>query len=180
MIKLLTREKVFGEGVLKVAKDSSFDVVSQIDMQEMDNAVNQTKKEIAQRFDFRGSSASLELDEKSLKLTGEDEYKLTAILDVLRQRMAKRNIPLKCLKPGKVESAAKGTVRQNVEIEQGIPKEKARDIIAAIKASKLKVSAQMQDDQVRVSGAKKDELQAVIQLLKQSDFGIDLQFINMR
>ncbi len=163
-----------------MAKDSSFDVVSQIDMQEMDNAVNQTKKEIAQRFDFRGSSASLERDEKSLKLTGEDEYKLTAILDVLRQRMAKRNIPLKCLKPGKVESAAKGTVRQNVEIEQGIPKEKARDIIAAIKASKLKVSAQMQDDQVRVSGAKKDELQAVIQLLKQSDFGIDLQFINMR
>lgn len=163
-----------------MAKDSSFDVVSQIDMQEMDNAVNQTKKEIAQRFDFRGSSASLEFDEKSLKLTGEDEYKLTAILDVLRQRMAKRNIPLKCLKPGKFEPAAKGTVRQNVEIEQGIPKEKARDIIAAIKASKLKVSAQMQDDQVRVSGAKKDELQAVIQLLKQSDFGIDLQFINMR
>ena len=115
-----------------------------------------------------------------MKLTGEDEYKLSAILDVLRQRMAKRDIPLKCLKPGKVEPASKGSVRQTIDIEQGIPKEKARDIIAAIKASKLKVTAQMQDDQVRVSGAKKDDLQAVIQLLRQGDFGVDLQFINMR
>ena len=163
-----------------MAKDNSFDVVSQVDMQEMDNAVNQTKKEIGQRFDFRGSSASIELEEMSLKVTGEDEYKLSTILDLLRQRMAKRNIPLKCLKPGKIEPAAKGTVKQTIDIEQGIPKEKARDIIAAIKASKLKVTAQMQDDQVRVSGSKKDDLQAVIQLLKQGDFGVDLQFINMR
>lgn len=163
-----------------MAKDSSFDVVSQLDMQEMDNAVNQTKKEISQRYDFRGSTADIKLEEKSVKLAAEDEYKLTAILDVLRQRMAKRELSLKCLKPGKVEPATKGTVRQTIDIEQGIGKEKAKEIIALIKNSKLKVTAQIQDDQVRVSGAKKDDLQAVIQLLKQTDLDVDLQFINMR
>ena len=154
-----------------MAKDSSFDVVSQVDMQEMDNAVNQTKKEIAQRYDFRGSDASIELEEKCIKLAAEDEYKLSAIIDMLRARMAKRDIPLRCLELGKVEPASKGTVRQTLTILQGIP---------AIKATKLKVNAQMQDDQVRVSGAKKDDLQAVIQTLKAGDFGVDLQFINMR
>ena len=123
-----------------MAKDSSFDVVSQVDMQEMDNAVNQVKKEISQRYDFRGSNASIELGEKEVKVAAEDEYKLGAILDMLRQKMAKRGIPLRCLVPGKIE----------------------------------------QDDQVRVSGAKKDDLQAVIQMLKEGDFGVDLQFINMR
>ena len=159
-----------------MAKDSSFDVVSQVDMQEMDNAVNQTKKEIAQRYDFRGSDASIELEEKCIKLAAEDEYKLNAIIDILRARMAKRGIPLRCLELGKVEPATKGTVRQTLNILQGIPK----DIIAAVKATKLKVTAQMQDDQVRISGAKKDDLQAVIQTLKAGDFGVDLQFINMR
>lgn len=166
-----------------MAKDSSFDVVSQVDMQEMDNAVNQTKKEIAQRYDFRGSDASIasiELEEKCIKLAAEDEYKLNAIIDMLRARMAKRDIPLRCLELGKVEPASKGTVRQTLTILQGIPKEKAKAIVAAIKATKLKVNAQMQDDQVRVSGAKKDDLQAVIQTLKAGDFGVDLQFINMR
>ena len=103
-----------------MAKDSSFDVVSQVDMQEMDNAVNQVKKEIAQRYDFRGSSASVELGEKEVKVAAEDEYKLGAILDMLRQKMAKRGIPLRCLVPGKIEPAAKGTVRQQLEIQQGI------------------------------------------------------------
>lgn len=159
-----------------MAKDSSFDVVSQVDMQEMDNAVNQTKKEIAQRYDF----PSIELEEKCIKLAAEDEYKLSAIIDMLRARMAKRDIPLRCLELGKVEPASKGTVRQTLTILQGIPKEKAKAIVAAIKATKLKVNAQMQDDQVRVSGAKKDDLQAVIQTLKAGDFGVDLQFINMR
>lgn len=167
-----------------MAKDSSFDVVSQVDMQEMDNAVNQTKKEIAQRYDFRGSDASIEssieLEEKCIKLAAEDEYKLNAIIDMLRARMAKRDIPLRCLELGKVEPASKGTVRQTLTILQGIPKEKAKAIVAAIKATKLKVNAQMQDDQVRVSGGKKDDLQAVIQTLKAGDFGVDLQFINMR
>ena len=161
-----------------MAKDSSFDVVSQVDMQEMDNAVNQTKKEIAQRYDFRGSNASIELEEKCVKLAAEDE--LNAIIDILRARMAKRGIPLRCLELGKVESATKGTVRQTLNILQGIPKDKAKAIIAAVKATKLKVTAQMQDDQVRISGAKKDDLQAVIQTLKAGDFGVDLQFINMR
>lgn len=163
-----------------MAKDSSFDVVSQVNMQEMDNAVNQVKKEIEQRYDFRGSNASIELEEKCVKIAAEDEYKLETIIDMLRVRMAKRGIPLRCLVPGKVESAAKGTVRQQLDIQQGIPKDKAKAIVAAIKATKLKVTAQMQDDQVRVAGAKKDDLQAVIQTLKAGDFGVDLQFINMR
>lgn len=124
--------------------------------------------------------ASIELEEKCIKLAAEDEYKLNAIIDMLRARMAKRDIPLRCLELGKVEPASKGTVRQTLTILQGIPKEKAKAIVAAIKATKLKVNAQMQDDQVRVSGAKKDDLQAVIQMLKAGDFGVDLQFINMR
>lgn len=163
-----------------MAKDSSFDVVSQVNMQEMDNAVNQVKKEIDQRYDFRGSSASIELEEKCVKIAAEDEYKLETITDMLRVKMAKRGISLRCLVPGKIEPAAKNTVRQQLEIQQGIPKDKAKAIVAAIKATKLKVNAQMQDDQVRVSGAKKDDLQAVIQTLKAGDFGVDLQFINMR
>ena len=145
-----------------MAKDSSFDVVSQVDMQEMDNAVNQVKKEIDQRYDFRGSNASIELGEKEVKIAAEDEYKLGAILDMLRQKMAKRGIPLRCLVPGKIEPAAKGTVRQSLEIQQGISKENGKKIVAAIKASKLKVTAQIQDDQVRVAGAKKDDLQEVV------------------
>ncbi len=163
-----------------MAKDSSFDVVSQVDMQEMDNVVNQVKKEIGQRYDFRGSSAYIELEEKSVKLAAEDEYKLETIIDLLRVRMAKRGVPLRCLQPGKIEAAAKNTVRQVLEIRQGIPKEKAKAIIAAVKATKLKVSAQMQDAQVRLAGAKKDDLQAVIQILKAADYGIDLQFVNLR
>lgn len=163
-----------------MAKDSSFDVVSQVNMQEMDNAVNQVKKEIEQRYDFRGSNASIELEEKCVKIAAEDEYKLETITDMLRVKMAKRGISLRCLVTGKVEPAAKGTVRQQLDIQQGIPKDKAKAIVAAIKATKLKVTAQMQDDQVRVSGAKKDDLQAVIQTLKAGDFGVDLQFINMR
>ncbi len=163
-----------------MAKDSSFDVVSQVDMQEMDNAVNQVKKEIDQRYDFRGSNASIELGDGEIKIAAEDEYKLGAMVDMLRQKMAKRGISLRCLELGKVEPAAKATVRQQITIKQGISKEDGKKITAAIKATKLKVSAQIQDDQVRVSGAKKDDLQAVIQMLKAGDFGVDLQFINMR
>ena len=163
-----------------MAKDSSFDVVSKMDMQELDNALNQTKKEIAQRYDFRGSTASIDLKDNELRVAAEDDYKLGAILDILRQRMAKRGLPLRGLEPGKIESASKGTVRQTVKIKQGIDKDKARDIVAAIKVAKLKVTTQQQDDQIRVTGAKKDDLQEVIQLLKSGDFGVDLQFINMR
>lgn len=163
-----------------MAKDSSFDVVSQVDMQEMDNAVNQVKKEIAQRYDFRGSNASIELGENEIKIAGEDEYKLNTIIDMLRVKMAKRGVPLRAIEPGKIEPAAKGTVRQTLAIKQGISKEVGKKIQAAIKGTKLKVTAQLQDDQVRVSGAKKDDLQAVIQLLKSGDYGVDLQFVNMR
>lgn len=163
-----------------MAKDSSFDVVSKVDMQEMDNAVNQVKKEISQRYDFRGSEATVELSDNCVKLTAEDDYKAGAILDMLRQKMAKRGIPMRALEPGKIEPAAKNTVRQELKIQQGISKEQGKKILAAIKASKLKVTAQIQDNQVRVSGAKKDDLQAVIQMLKADDFGVDLQFINMR
>lgn len=163
-----------------MAKDSSFDVVSQVDMQEMDNAVNQVKKEVAQRYDFRGSNASIELGENNVKIAAEDEYKLETMIDMLRTKMAKRGVPLRCLELGKVEPATKGTVRQELAIKQGISKEVGKKIQAAIKATKLKVTAQLQDDQVRVAGAKKDDLQAVIQMLKAEDFGVDLQFINMR
>ena len=109
-----------------MAKDSSFDVVSQVDMQEMDNCVNQVKKEIDQRYDFRGSNASIELGEKEVKISAEDEYKLGAIIDMLRQKMAKRGVPLRALVPGKVEPAAKNTVRQQCEIQQGISKENGK------------------------------------------------------
>ena len=163
-----------------MAKDSSFDVVSEVDMQEMDNSINQVSREIAQRYDFKGSIAKIELSENEIKIAAEDEYKLETILDMLRVRMAKRELPLRCLQSGKIEQAAKGTVRQTITIQKGIAKDKAKDIIATIKNLKLKVQAQIQDDQVRVSGAKKDDLQNVIQTLKAADFGVDLQFVNMR
>lgn len=164
-----------------MAKDNSFDIVSEVDMQEMDNAVNQTSKEIGQRYDFKGSSASITLEnENEIKLTGEDDYKLETILDMLRVRMAKRNVSLKCLNPGKIEPASRGTVRQTIKIEKGLSKEKAKDVLAFIKTLKLKVQAQIMDDKVRVTGAKRDDLQAVIQAIKGKDFDIDLQFINMR
>lgn len=163
-----------------MAKDSSFDVVSEVDMQEMDNSVNQVEREIGQRYDFKGSASSIELVGEEIKLAADTEYQLETILDMLRIRMAKRNLPLRSLVPGKIEPATKGTVKQVITIQKGIAKDKGKDIVAAIKNLKLKVQAQVMDDQVRVSGAKKDDLQAVIQALKEADFGVDLQFINMR
>ena len=118
-----------------MAKDSSFDIVSQVDMQEMSNAVNQTEKEISQRYDFRGSIASIELEDKAIKIAAEDDYKLNAIIDILRARMAKRGLSLRSLELGKIEDAAKGSVRQMLTIKQGISKENAKKIIAAIKAT---------------------------------------------
>ena len=163
-----------------MAKDSSFDVVSQVDMQGMDNAVNQAMKEINQRYDFKGLVAQITLEENSLKFEAQDEYKLEAMIDVLRLKMVKCGVSLRCLTPSKIEPAAKGTVRQVMGIQAGITKEQGRDIVAAVKNLKLKVQAQIMDDQVRVSGAKKDELQKAMQLLREGDYGIDLQFINYR
>ena len=163
-----------------MAKDCSFDVVSEIDMQEMDNAVNQTLKEIQQRYDFKGSKASLSLEKDGLKLTAEDEYKLDAMLDILRNKMVKRGVPLKALKPGKIEAGAGGAVRQLITLQKGIDKENGKEIVNTVKSLKLKVQAQIMDDQVRVTGAKRDDLQAVIQHLKSKDFPVELQFVNLR
>ncbi|MTK12651.1 MAG: YajQ family cyclic di-GMP-binding protein [Clostridiaceae bacterium] len=163
-----------------MAKDSSFDIVSDVNMQEMDNSVNQAMKEIEQRYDFKGSKAQIVLEKDSLKLNAEDDYKINAMLDILRGKMIKRGISIKCLNPGKIENAFSGTLKQDVEIQKGLSKEKAKEVAAYIKELKLKVQAQIMDDKVRVSSAKKDDLQLVIQNLKSKDFGVDLQFINLR
>lgn len=163
-----------------MAQDCSFDVVSQVNMQSMDNAVNQSMKEISQRYDFKGALAEITLEPTGLKLAAQDEFKLEAMMDVLRLKMVKAGISARALTPGKLEQAAKGTVRQMVTIQNGISAEKAREIVAQIKGLKIKVQAQIMGDQVRVSGAKKDDLQKVIAHLRSQDFGIDLQFINMR
>ena len=163
-----------------MAKDCSFDVVSEVDMQEVDNAVNQAKKEIGTRYDFRGSKAEISLEDDTIKIIGDDEYKLNAIIDVLKGKMVKRNVAIKNLDYGKVEPAAGATVRQVITIKKGITKENAKEVVKAIKNMKLKVQASIQEDQVRVSGKDKDDLQAVIQMLKQLDVPVELQFVNFR
>jgi cyclic-di-GMP-binding protein len=163
-----------------MAQDCSFDIVSQVDMQGMDNAVNQAMKEIGQRYDFKGVMAEITMEAAGLKFAAQDEFKLEAMMDVLRLKMVKAGISARALTPGKLEQASKGTVRQMMTIQTGIAADKAREIVAAIKGLKLKVQASIMGDQIRVSGAKKDELQKVISYLRAQDFGIDLQFINMR
>ena len=163
-----------------MAKDCSFDVVSDVDLQEMDNAINQTKKEIIQRYDFKNSKAGITLNDQEIRLSAEDEYKIGAMLDMLRTKMVKRSVPLKCLQLGKIEPASGGSVRQTITIQKGIHKDKAKEVTNYIKSLKLKVQSQFMEDQVRVSGAKKDDLQNVMQALREKDFGIDLQFINFR
>ena len=158
----------------------SFDVVSRVDLQEIDNAVNQTEKEISQRYDFKGTVNTIELSEETITLLASDDYKLQAVIDILKGKLAKRKVSTKCLQYGKKEPASGGSVRQVISIIQGIPTEKGKEMVKAIKGSKLKVQAQIMDDQVRVSGKKIDDLQAVMQMLKEQDFGIDLQFVNMR
>lgn len=163
-----------------MAKDCSFDIVSDVDLQEVDNAVNQATKEIGQRFDFRGSKASLALEGESIKIIADDDHKLKNIIDILQAKAIKRGISLKSLEYGKIEPAAQGTVRQLVTIKKGISKENGKLVVAAIKDTKLKVQAQIMDDQVRVSGKNKDDLQGVMAKLKQMDFDFDLQFTNFR
>ncbi len=163
-----------------MAKDCSFDVVSEVNMQEVDNAVNQAKKEISTRYDFRGSKCSLELEGTGIKVLADDEYKLGAVIDILQSKMVKRNVSLKNLDYGKIEPASGATVRQMVTIKKGISKEVAKDVVKIVKNAKLKVSTQIMDDQVRVTGKDKDDLQAVIQLLKSEDFPVELQFVNFR
>jgi len=160
--------------------DSSFDVVSSVDMQEMKNAIGQAMKEITTRFDLKGTGSNIELTADQVILTSNDEGKLKAVRDVLEGRLVKRNVPLKALTFGAIEKALGGTARQTITLQKGIPSEKAREIVKIIKGSKLKVQASIQGEQVRVSGKNRDDLQSVIQMLKGSDLGIDMQFTNYR
>lgn len=163
-----------------MAKDCSFDVVSEVNMQEVDNAVNQAKKEIGTRYDFRGSKSEITLEGDTIKIVSDDEYKLNAVIDVLKGKMVKRGVAIKNLDYGKVEPASGATVRQVITIKKGISKEVAKDVVKLIKGMKLKVNASIQEDQVRVAGKDKDDLQAVIQMLKQQDLPVELQFVNFR
>jgi uncharacterized protein YajQ (UPF0234 family) len=165
-----------------MAQEFSFDVVSKVDLQEVSNAVQQAGKEIGTRFDFRGSKSRIEWNEKelALTLTSDDESKLKSVVDILETRLVKRGIAVKALDYGKIEPAAGATVRQVAKVQQGIPTEKAKEIVKAIKDQKLKVQASIQADQVRIAGKSKDDLQTVMALLRGRDFGVPLQFTNYR
>jgi len=162
--------------------DNSFDVVSKIDLAEVTNAVHQSMKEVTTRFDLKNTNSHIELDEKERKLTlaSADEFKLKAVVEILEQKLVKRHVPLKGLTYGAVTPAAGSTVRQEIALQHGIPIEKAREIVRKVKDSKLRVQASIQGDFVRVSGRDRDTLQAVIRLLREHDFGIDMQFTNYR
>jgi uncharacterized protein YajQ (UPF0234 family) len=165
-----------------MASTYSFDVTSNIDMPEVDNAVNQARKEIAQRFDFKGSNAAIDLDAKAntLTLTAEDNFKLESVWDVLQTRLIKRGVPVKNLKREEIQPASGSTVKQVITLQQGIPSDAAKDIVKHLKESKKKVQAQIQADQVRVTSGSKDELQDAMQALRAKDFGVSLQFGNYR
>ena len=166
-----------------MANPASFDITSGVDLQEVDNAVNQARKEVAQRYDFKGSRAAIEFNrtENSLTLVADDEFKMNALWDILQGRMVRRGVPTKNLTPGTIERAANDTVRRVITLQQGIPTDAARDIVKFLKDNKLKkVQAAIQADQVRVSSPSKDELQEAMRLLREHDFGIALQFGNYR
>ena len=160
---------------------ASFDVVSEVDLQEVDNAVNQAQKEMGQRYDFKGSKSKLEWDKKELvTITADDDYKLSAVTDILQNKIVKRAISLKSLDYGNIEEISGSLKKQVITIKQGIEKEKAKEIVKFIKGLKVKVQAQIQEEKVRVTGKKLDDLQEVIAELKGKDLGIELQFENMR
>jgi len=166
-----------------MAATYSFDVTSNIEMPEVDNAVNQARKEIGQRFDFKGSIAAIDLDQKAdtLTLTADDNFKLESVWDVLQTRLIKRSVPVKNMKRGDIEPAAGSSVKQVITLQQGIPIEAAKDIVKHLKDLKLKkVQASIQADQVRISSASKDDLQGAMQALRAKDFGVALQFGNYR
>ncbi len=163
-----------------MAGQNSFDIVSKIDLQEVSNAIQQALKEIHQRFDFKGTKSSIELQKDKIALVSDDEFKLKAVIEILEQKLVKRGVPLKGLSFGKVEPAAQSTVRQEVSLQQGIPVDKAREIVKSIKDTKLKVQSAIQGDSIRVAGKDRDTLQAVIAHLRSVDFGIHMQFTNYR
>ncbi len=160
--------------------ESSFDIVSRVELQEVKNAIGQAMKEIQTRFDLKGSGSSIELSGEEIVLSSADEYKLKAIRDVFEGRLVKRQVPLKALSYGTVEKALGATARQKVSLQKGIPTDKAREIVKIIKGTKLKVQAAIQGDQLRVTGKSRDDLQSVIQTLRASDLGIDMQFTNYK
>lgn len=165
-----------------MASTYSFDIVSEIDLQEADNAVNQALKEIQQRYDFKGSNSTIELDKKtnSILVDSDNEYRLKQVVDVLESKLIKRGIGLKALTYGDVEPGTKGTARQKITLQSGIDKENAKKVTKLIKDAGLKVQAQIQDEQVRVTGKSKDDLQEVIALLRDADLSFDMQFVNYR
>ncbi|MBI5379926.1 MAG: YajQ family cyclic di-GMP-binding protein [Nitrospirae bacterium] len=163
-----------------MATEHSFDIVSKIDLQEVQNALQQATKEIQQRFDLKATRSSVTLEQHELVVVSDDDYKLKSVLDILQNKLVKRGVPLKALSYGKVEPAAGRTVRQRIALQQGISSEKAKEIVKLIKGTKFKVQAMIQEDQVRVSGKNKDDLQGVIQLLRGEDLGIHMEFTNYR
>lgn len=163
-----------------MAKDESFDVVSRINMQEVDNAVNQTTKEIQTRYDFKNTKSKISLEEDSIKIIADSDFKLKSVIDILQTKMLRRKVPIKNLEYGKIEEASGGLVRQAIRLKQGIEAETARKMVKDIKGLRLKVQAQIMDEQVRVSGKNRDDLQAVIAFLKEQNYQLDLQFINYR
>jgi cyclic-di-GMP-binding protein len=165
-----------------MAQQNSFDIVSEVNLQEVDNAVNQAHKEITQRYDFKGIHTTIELDQKEKKLvmTTGDEFHLKSAVDIVQSKLIKRGVPLKALKYGNIESASSGAVRQTITLQVGIAKDDAKKITKLVKDSKLKVQAQIMEDQVRVTGKDKDDLQSIITLLRNQDFPFAVQFVNYR
>jgi len=165
-----------------MASNHAMDIVSKVDMQEVTNAVSQAMMEIKQRYDFKGSVSKIELNEKENKLilASDDEFKMKSVVDILQSKLVKRKVSIKALIYGKVESAAGGTARQEITVQQGIPADKAKDMVKQIKNMKLKVQAQIREMEVRISGKKIDDLQEIIGMLKEKDFGLPLQFENYR
>ncbi len=162
--------------------ENSFDITSKIDLQEVQNAIQQALKEVHTRFDLKNTKTRIELNEKErqILLASDDEFKLRAVNDILQQKLVRRSVPLKGLTYGKIEPAAGSSVQQNISLQQGIPIEKAREIVKTIKNTKWKVQASIQGDVVRVTSRDRDTLQQVIKLLRDTDFGIDMQFTNYR
>ena len=163
-----------------MAADNSFDIVCKVDMQEVTNALDQTRREVDTRYDLKGSKNEIKLEKTDIIITSADEMKLKAVVDILQSKLHKRGVPLKALTYGDVEPAAGSTFRQKIGLQQGIPIDKAKEIVRLIKDTKLKVQASIQEDQVRVTGKSKDDLQSIMALLRGKDLGIALQFTNYR
>ena len=158
----------------------SFDIVSRVDLQEVDNALNQTRKEVAQRYDLKDTTTEIAWDQKDIIITSADDFKVKAVVDVLQSKLVKRNFSIKNLDYGVIESALGGRARQKITVQQGIESDKAREIVKFIKTSGVKVQAQIMDDEVRVSGKTRDDLQDVMAALRGADLGLALQFVNFR